>query len=67
LAGHSTVAFSMSTATGFRSLLTVPNPKRAASKGILPPPAVGSKTRMLASFSTFAASRSHSRSSAVGQ
>ena len=44
VAGHSTVARPMRTATGLRSLAYVVNPSRIASKGTAPPPAVGSST-----------------------
>ena len=42
--GYSIVAFSIKAATGLRSLLITENPKRVASNGMAPPPAVGSRT-----------------------
>ena len=42
--GQSNVALRIRPATGFRSLATLLHPMRPASRGMLPPPAVGSST-----------------------
>ncbi len=44
------VACRMRAATGFRSFANARTPSRSASNGMLPPPAVGSSTNMLAIF-----------------
>ena len=41
--GHFTVASMISADTGLRSLAMAAAPSRTASKGMLPPPAVGSR------------------------
>ena len=44
--GQSIVALRIRAATGFRSFAMAWNPSLPASNGMLPPPAVGSSTRM---------------------
>src|SRR5436305_904984 len=50
--GRSTVAFITSHATGFKSLAVALAPSRTVSNGMLPPPAVGSKTLFPTSVDT---------------
>lgn len=65
--GASTVWRSSSAATEFRSFASVSIPRRTASNGMLPPPAVGSRTIGDATPQRRASERSQSRSALVGE
>lgn len=66
LAGHSTVALRISAATGFKSFASVVKPRRVASNGIDPPPAVGSRMVGVVTLRSATSDCSHFRSSLEG-